>query len=193
MIEVLSELERGLVGKADVISKLKEEEKRHAKVVSSIISRVHAASEEFYIPKRSECVLYIFSIQAYQDMSKEYIAKVSERFRVLVVSFSRPCYEFNVDCIEHSIDKRSENQFSSVHEVMILLERYPENDLIILDSLPALSVISGYDELKKFIYYLIKKVKSSGKSLVIFTIKGTISGEIETFVATLCDKTVTLE
>jgi len=192
MIEILSELERGLADSR--ISEIKEDEKRHARIISSIISRIQMMGEQIYMPERGEAVLYVFSINAYQDRSREIICKASERFDVLVVTFSRSCRDYEVECIEHSVEKKNENQFSSVREVMILLERYQGKDLIVIDSLPALSVISsGYEELKKFIYYLIKRVKDAGKSIMIFTVKGTISEDVEAFVASLCDKTVSLE
>ncbi len=192
IIEILSELERGLADRR--IAEIKEDEKRHARIISSIISRFQTIGDEIYLPAKGEAVLYVFSISAYQGRSREVIEKASERFSVLVVTFSRPCRDYGVECIEHSVEKRRENQFSSVKEVMITLERYGNWDLIVLDSLPALSVISsGYEELKKFVYYLIKKVKDSEKSIMIFTVKGTISGEIEAFVASLCDRVVSLE
>ncbi len=191
-MEIIDELEREL-GREE-LRKLKEIEKMHARIVSSLISDLHVSSEETYVPKRGESVLYVFSVSRYQDSAKDVVKEFSKFYRVLVISISRPCEEFGgIECLEHSIERRNENQFSSIPEVMILLDRYEEIELIVLDSLPALSVISNEGELKKFIYYLMKKTKEAKRGLAIFTIEGTIPSEIEAFVATLCNKTIDLK
>ncbi len=191
-MEIISEL--GRVIRSEDLEKLREMGKRHAKIVSSLISNLHASSQEVYVPKRGESVLYVFSVSRYQESAGDVVTKFSKSYRVLVISISRPCEEFKgVECLEHSIERRSENQFSSIPEVMILLDRYGDVELIVLDSLPALSVVSSEGELKKFIYYLMKKTKEVKRALAIFTIEGTIPSEIEAFVATLCNRTVSLK
>lgn len=191
-MEIISELEREL--RREDLERLREMGKRHAKIVSSLISDLHASSQEVYVPKRGESVLYVFSVSRYQDSAEEVVEEFTKTYRVLVISISRPCDEFEgVECLEHSIERRSENQFSSIPEVMILLDKYGDVELIVLDSLPALSVISNEGELKKFIYYLMKKTKEAKRALAIFTIEGTIPSDIEAFVATLCNRTVSLK
>jgi len=166
------------------LKEIAEDELRHIKIVARVIelvstSRTYSVGDAI---KAGKVNVVAVSNEKY-DQVLHSIVELLEGDDTVFLSFRTPNMGWKVKFVEKRSGRSDESSFTTVNQIPMKVEKAK---VVIVDSLSALEVCAGEDA-KKLVYYLSRKSREEGVTVVIVYVHGSVSEELEKFAVSVAD------